>query len=297
MVSILITTFNHEAYINEAIDSCLSQTYKNIELVIGDDCSSDNTQKILKNYENFSNVRVFKHQKRMGATNNTNFLIERCRGDYILFFSGDDLLFPSCVEIKLQTMLNNENTKLVFDRTLKIDASGNYISHDYFDALSEHVGTLNDFLDRGVYVYMNAALVERQALDRIRYPANLNGSEFFLLLHVLERSKNFQFYFLSKSLSAWRRTESSYSLNQQGLLNFNSLKLDLYCYIKYPTFRQKSLSRVLSRLHFLHSNSSGVQNLIFNLYIKIMNIQPLQKWQIYFLYYLHLGHRIILYRE
>ena len=90
----MIPTYNQADYIGKTIKSALKQNYKNLEIIISDDCSTDETQKICKAFveANF-NIKYFRNQKNLGRVKNYHTtLFERASGDYVLNLDGDDLL-------------------------------------------------------------------------------------------------------------------------------------------------------------------------------------------------------------
>ncbi len=92
MISIAMTTFNGEKYLKEQIDSILNQTYKDFELIICDDCSTDNTQNILKEYEKKDNrIHLYFNSNNLGFKKNFEKAISFCKGEYIAFSDQDDV--------------------------------------------------------------------------------------------------------------------------------------------------------------------------------------------------------------
>jgi glycosyltransferase involved in cell wall biosynthesis len=92
-VSVLLVTYNHAAYIREAVDSVLSQDLVgDLELVIGEDCSTDGTRDILEEYvrRDPQEVRLFPRERNLGLAENLRRAWSECRGDYIAMLEGDD---------------------------------------------------------------------------------------------------------------------------------------------------------------------------------------------------------------
>lgn len=113
-IDILLATYNGEKYLNELIDSILSQTYKNIRLIISDDCSKDNTREILEKYQKEdSRVIVYKQEQNQGYVKNFEFLLKKVESDYYMLADQDDVWLPEKVEKSLQK-LKAENADLVF---------------------------------------------------------------------------------------------------------------------------------------------------------------------------------------
>ena len=98
--------YNHEQYIAQAIESCLAQTYKNIEIIVGDDCSSDRTWAIVEGYRDAHPdlIKPFRNERNLGVTPNCNAILRRCTGKYIAFHSGDDVYLPDKLERQVAAM-------------------------------------------------------------------------------------------------------------------------------------------------------------------------------------------------
>lgn len=113
LVSILIPLYNAEQYIEETITKALQQTYSNIELVIVDDHSTDNSLKIAQKYAS-EKVHVYSNPKR-GGNSARNYAFEKCNGKYIKFMDADDYCTNEMIEKQMDRMLKDgdENT-LVF---------------------------------------------------------------------------------------------------------------------------------------------------------------------------------------
>ena len=98
LVSVIVPVFNVDKYIRECLDSILEQTYKELEILLIDDGSSDLSGKICDDYKNkYKNIRVF-HRKNSGVSNSRNFGIEQSNGKYIIFIDSDDKISPTFVE-------------------------------------------------------------------------------------------------------------------------------------------------------------------------------------------------------
>jgi glycosyltransferase involved in cell wall biosynthesis len=104
MVSILMPVFNEEKYISEAIKSILSQTYSNLEVIIIDDGSTDDTVKIVQKYLN-DTIRLYQPGK-IGKVAAFNLAFSKSKGDFICFFAGDDTLPEDSIEKRLYPIVN-----------------------------------------------------------------------------------------------------------------------------------------------------------------------------------------------
>ena len=103
LVSIITPSFNSSSFIEECIDSVLSQTYNNWELLIVDDFSSDNSSKLVKRY-NDDRILLIELKKNVGASEARNIAIRKAKGKYIAFLDADDIWAPQKLEDQIYFM-------------------------------------------------------------------------------------------------------------------------------------------------------------------------------------------------
>lgn len=109
-VSILMPSYNYACYLNEAIESALAQTYENFELIVIDNCSTDNTEWIVRNFmTRDSRVMYIKNPTNIGMYRNYNQALLYATGDYIKFLNADDKFEPTLLE-KFVNILDNDPT-------------------------------------------------------------------------------------------------------------------------------------------------------------------------------------------
>ncbi|NUY57655.1 glycosyltransferase [Salinivibrio sp. EAGSL] len=116
LVSIAIITYNQKEYLRECIESCLTQDYPNFEIVIADDCSTDGTQAMLREYEvAYPNKFVLRlSEKNQGITPNSNAAHFACSGKYIAWMGGDDLMLPGKLNKQVDFMERNPNCTICY---------------------------------------------------------------------------------------------------------------------------------------------------------------------------------------
>lgn len=98
LVSIIMPAFNCEKYISHSIESILNQSYLNWELLICDDCSSDNTYSIIDTFRNNPRVKVFRNEKNLKQVVTRNILLQQAKGELIAFQDADDWSVPERIE-------------------------------------------------------------------------------------------------------------------------------------------------------------------------------------------------------
>ena len=98
MVSIIMPSWNTDKFIAESIQCVIDQTYKNWELLIVDDCSTDNTDEVVKPFLEDSRIKYLKNEKNSGAALTRNRAMREAQGEWIAFLDSDDLWTPDKLE-------------------------------------------------------------------------------------------------------------------------------------------------------------------------------------------------------
>jgi len=123
LVSIIVSCYNHEAYIEECILSILNQTYDNIELIVIDDGSSDSSAKILEKLQQ-KHAFYFERQANQGLTKTLNKAIKMAKGKYIAPLGSDDIILPNKTEIQVNYLEERNDIAVVGGSILCIDRNG-----------------------------------------------------------------------------------------------------------------------------------------------------------------------------
>lgn len=123
LVSIVVVTYNSSKYILETLDSAREQTYKNIELIVTDDCSKDNTVELCKewmltNSGRFVRAEVITAPKNTGIAANCNRGVDAAKGTWIKFIAGDDILTADCVDAFVDFVKLNKEARVVESKSL-----------------------------------------------------------------------------------------------------------------------------------------------------------------------------------
>lgn len=131
LVSICIPVYNGENTIKNTIMSALNQTYDNIEVIVVDNCSNDNTLNICKEI-NDDRLHVYQNAENIGMLGNWNKVVEYATGEYIHMLCSDDLLHKDCIERKMQDVDKDEKIAFVFGASEVINPDGDVLMTRYF---------------------------------------------------------------------------------------------------------------------------------------------------------------------
>ena len=108
LVSVLIPAYNAEKYIDEAIESVVDQTYKNLEILILDDCSTDGTGKVIKKWvKKDSRIKYIKNEDNLKLSRTLNKGLELCNGEYIARMDADDWSYPDRISSQIKYLESN----------------------------------------------------------------------------------------------------------------------------------------------------------------------------------------------
>ena len=120
-VSVIVPAYNAEPYVDATIKSVIAQTYKDWELIVVNDGSTDSTRQILSEYESNSQIRLI-HKKNTGVSDSRNCGAKDARGKYFCFLDADDMLLPTCLARRVEVA--KDSVALVHNDTEWIDAHG-----------------------------------------------------------------------------------------------------------------------------------------------------------------------------
>ena len=124
LVTIAVPTFNRAGYLVECVESIRRQTYPHLEILVGDNASTDATPEVIRDLAAVEpRLRVMRHARNLGMVGNFNALLRAARGRYFLLVSDDDLLTPRAVEV-LVSACQRPNVQFAYGRAVVIDGGG-----------------------------------------------------------------------------------------------------------------------------------------------------------------------------
>jgi glycosyltransferase involved in cell wall biosynthesis len=134
LISVVMATYNGEAYLREQLDSILNQTYQNFELIVVDDGSKDETLTILNEYSRIDErVIVFPAEENLGVVKNFERGLKLTKGDFIALSDQDDVFRKDKLEVLLNTICNNPNCDMVVSDLTLIDHNGKEFAQSFWN--------------------------------------------------------------------------------------------------------------------------------------------------------------------
>ena len=181
LVSVITPSYNSEKFISKTIESVINQTYKNWEMIIVDDCSTDKSNKIIENYIKKDNrIKFLKLEKNMGPAVARNTAIREAKGRYIAFLDSDDIWLPEKLEKQLEFMNKN-------------DLAFTYSSYYLINEEEKHLGVFNTIPEityesmlRTCSVGCLTAIYDTHKLGKMYMPNILKRQDYGLWLKILK---------------------------------------------------------------------------------------------------------------
>lgn len=122
-ITVIVPCYNVEKYIDKCVQSLINQTYKNLEIILVDDCSTDNTWKIINKYsKNYENIKCMKNEKNSGAGYSRNIALKQAKNDYISFIDSDDYIENNYYESMMKQLKLEKSDLIVCDIFVKYDS-------------------------------------------------------------------------------------------------------------------------------------------------------------------------------
>lgn len=228
LVSIIVPVYNIEKYIGNCIDSLVSQTYENLEIICIDDGSKDKSAEIIREYCKKDSRIVYVYQDNAGVSTARNRGLDIARGKYIMFADGDDYLHYQAVEI-LYNCIAEKKCGFVFAgayNTEKLNEPMTEITSYKAEKSSAEflfVWTDGNQLGRAIW----GKIYSRECLDGIKFPIGItHGEDYYFIASIISKN-NPEFYYVDKKLYYYFHRSSSVSyvsINENNLSEVDAIR-------------------------------------------------------------------------
>ncbi len=199
-VSILMNAYNAQKYLVEAIESVYAQTFKDWEIVFVDNCSTDDTKKIVDRYDD--KIKYYKTDKNIPLGAARNFGLRYCKGEYLAFLDTDDIWLEDKLRVQVEIMDQHPEYQLCYGGVIYIDKDGEETAKFIPEAFSGNV-----FSQQLKKYEINMQSVLMRNNDDIKIDENLRHSpDFDLFMKSAGRNK---FYVVKNYLVKYRKLENS----------------------------------------------------------------------------------------
>jgi glycosyltransferase involved in cell wall biosynthesis len=162
LVSVVIATYNMGQYLAQAVDSILQQTWQNLEIIVVDDGSKDNTSDVMSQYSNNAKVTYIKNENQ-GQPKAKNCGIKKTRGEFIAFCDADDFWEPNKLEIQMP-LFASPSIGVVYSEISNIDEHNKRYAHELSGR--HHTGKVTDFMLMENFVPFGTSVIRRECIEK-----------------------------------------------------------------------------------------------------------------------------------
>ena len=274
--SVVICCFNSSAYLNETIESIINQQYKNWELILINDGSTDNTEEIIKFYLKKNNKIKYYYQKNKGYPSARNKGIELAKGVWVSLIDHDDIMMSNRLKEQYQDIINNPEHIMFSSNSMHIDSKGKYLRENYFrynpskyDYNLINVGL--DLIKNGCFIGTETATFKKNIIndiggfnERYRFISDydffirvgLNYKIFFnkkVLAKHRVHDQNTQYYYFKSGIGYWEYVKlylKYFFSNKINILNKHIVLKRMFLYIFYGSARVVLNVRVIGSIYY-----------------------------------------------
>lgn len=282
LVSIVVASYNHAEYLVQRMDTLIAQTYPDIEIIVIDDCSTDNSLQVLRPYESDPRVRLIAREKNGGWVAVSNQGISLSRGEFIIFANCDDACEPELIGSLVAAMRSGDKVGIAFCRSLLVDGSNNRLGDDLqiqqpsFRARCAG-DTLITGLEMGKFLLhscvipnLSAALIRRRAFVEVGAlsPDYRACSDWDLFFRIAER---FDFAYVAQPLNWFRQHATTIRSSMKERATYEEyFRVLLVPVRKLPlTWGERATARLrimsLWAVHLVSPSTGGLVNFPYHL--------------------------------
>lgn len=214
-ISIITASYNYENYIKETVQSVLSQTYNDWEMIIVDDCSTDNSIDVIKSY-NDDRIKLFINKKNLGLKETLKRGIKEASSDWIVFLESDDVLAPDYLAKKVEIAQKYNDINLIFndceffgdEERVKAFEHALKKTRSLLQNQSYPKKMLYDFYQSNKIFTFSSVMAKRSHLLKVNFNPKL---DYLIDWHLwIQLSSLGKFYYLPEKLTKWRLHKNSY---------------------------------------------------------------------------------------
>lgn len=207
LISVITASYNYEEYIKETIQSVINQTYKDWELIIVDDGSSDNSVEVIKSYcQKDNRIKLYRHEGGVnkGLAETIKFGLSKASGDWVAFLESDDKFMPEYLEEKVKIIKENPEVKLIFSDFESFEGEGIDKTKYYqkFKRTYRKSDLSFDLLKQNWICTFSIVMLKKELLSECNFDSPIPALlDWWLWVQIAQKTK---FYYLDKKLTMWR---------------------------------------------------------------------------------------------
>ncbi len=222
LISVIVPVYNVEKYVDKCIESIINQTYKNLEIILVDDGSTDNSGKICDEYAKADSRVVVMHKNNGGLSDARNTGINEAKGRYITFVDSDDYIDVNMIELMYERIFK-DNSDMCMCNFCRVDEKGTLLDIKDDGFIEDMVLTKSDIFAKFIgpahskYVVAVCKLYKKEIFDEFQYVKGKTHEDEFIVHHILNKCnkiscmKDVLYYYLKRDNSIMN---SGFSINR-----------------------------------------------------------------------------------
>jgi glycosyltransferase involved in cell wall biosynthesis len=242
LVSVVMITYAHENFIEQAINSILMQDCAfEVELIIANDCSPDNTdvfiRNIINNHPNSSWIKYINHEKNLGMMPNYISALQQCKGKYIAMCEGDDYWTdPYKLQKQVDFLEKNEDYSLCFHSTHILEPDGSINVNDFLEKMPDKYQTFEDLSIYGNYIQTASVIFRRTILPLPEIFNYSPAGDYPLWLYAASKGN---VHYIPDTMAVYRRGVGVWSSLDEAKRSFNHCYVLFLCVAYYKEFKME----------------------------------------------------------
>jgi len=289
LVSVILSSYNYGEYISESIESVLNQSFKDFELIIVDDHSTDNSGEVIQEYIfGDKRIRAFFHKENRGQSNALNDGLAEAKGKFVAFVDADDVWKSSKLERQLEVLKENEDL-IVWSEGEIIDGKGRPTGEKFSRKMADpsrlhppqKSGDIFEELLYGNFINFSSLILKRENVRDVKFDEHLKYLNDYKF--EIDLAKRYKYYFIPEPLAKYRIHEkSTVTRDAKGYQKYG-IMVKKYVLQKYGN---EISNRLKAKLFFrIGSNYSqvGRKELARQFALKAVDVNLLSKDNIFYL--------------
>ena len=298
LVSIIMTSYNHEKFISIAIKSVLNQTIVDLELIIVDDASKDNSKQIINEYRTKDGrIKTVFHGENRGISKTLNEGIEKAEGKYIAFIGSDDVWHKDKLQKQIGMLEKNEDL-VVWSEGEIIDANGNptgeLFTQKQWASKKKKSGNIFEILLLGNFIFHSSAILKKINAKDIRFNEALkylNDHQYWVDL-----AKKYEYFFISEPLTMYRIHGGNVTLTDNTGWHRDRIIINDYFLQRYADeisdkLKNKILLNSSEEFSFLNEKAKALQYVY-----RAIRLNPFYLRNLYYLFFAYTNKKLFVHK-
>lgn len=256
LISIIVPIYKVEKYLEKCIGTIMDQTYKNIEIILVDDGSPDNSPQICDEYAKKDSRIIVIHQKNGGLSNARNSALNIAKGEYIGFVDGDDYIANDMYET-LYNAIKENNAQMAICRAFNVNENGELMQDEIQPDIKEDIKVFTKYeamkemlFDKNIRGYVWSKLFKRDCFENLRFPEGRNYEDIAISIKCFEKTD--RIVYVNKQIYYYVQRENSidHVKSEKNLRDAIEVSYERYKYVKenYPELRKYNIYAFIHRI-------------------------------------------------